>query len=288
MKHALARSMRIPAAAMLLVSAYAVHAAHAAPTAPRVVAIGGAITEIVYALGAGRSLVAVDTTSTFPPATAQLPKVGYQRTLSAEGLLSVRPRLVIATAEAGPPNVLQQVRAAGVTLAQADIAHTPENVMAKIALTAALLDRASEGKRLEASFAQHWAATRARVGRYTTTPRVLFILDQSGAGSMVAGSGTAADAMIGYSGGVNALGNMKGYKPLTAEAVIAAAPDVLLITTEGLKAIGGVGKLLERPGLGLTPAGRNRKVVAMDGLYLLGFGPRLPQAVGELAGRLHQ
>jgi iron complex transport system substrate-binding protein len=273
---------------MLLVSAYAVHAAHAAPTAPRVVAIGGAITEIVYALGAGRSLVAVDTTSTFPPATAQLSKVGYQRTLSAEGLLSVRPRLVIATAEAGPPNVLQQVRAAGVTLAQADIAHTPENVMAKIALTAALLDRASEGKRLEASFAQHWAATRARVGRYTTTPRVLFILDQSGAGSMVAGSGTAADAMIGYSGGVNALGNMKGYKPLTAEAVIAAAPDVLLITTEGLKAIGGVGKLLERPGLGLTPAGRNRKVVAMDGLYLLGFGPRLPQAVGELAGRLHQ
>jgi iron complex transport system substrate-binding protein len=104
---------------------------------------------------------------------------------------------------------------------------------------------------------------------------------------MVSGEGTAADAMIRLAGGVNALSGVSGYKPLTAEAVVAAAPEVILITREGMEAVGGGKQLFRRPGLALTPAGKAKRVVALDALYLIGFGPRLPQAVRDLAGGLH-
>lgn len=270
----------------------ALAAAQVGAAEPKIASIGGAITEIVYALAAEDQLVAVDTTSKFPPAATRLPTVGYQRALSAEGLLSMQPDLIIATAEAGPPNVLQQVRAAGVTVVQTAVTYTADNVLDKVRLIASLLNRSAKGQQLEQSFTRDWRATRQRVEGYRQraqyTPKVLFIFDQSGANSMVAGSGTAADAMIVYSGGRNVMHAIKGYKPLTAEAVIAAAPDVLLITNEGLAAIGGIEKLLQRPGLALTPAGKHKKVIAMDSLYLLGFGLRLPQAVTELAQQLHQ
>lgn len=254
----------------------------------RVIAIGGAMTEIVYALGAQQSLVAVDTTSSYPAATAALPKIGYQRTLSAEGLLSLRPDAVLATSEAGPPMVLNQLRAAGVRVEQLSSTHTTENVIEKIRLAATVLGRQQQADQLVRNFLHDWRTTTQAVAQYKQQPRVLFILDQSGSASMIAGSDTAADAMIRYAGGINVMAAVKGYKPLTAEAVVGAAPDIIVSTTEGLTAIGGMEQLLQRPGLALTPAGRARRVIAFDTLFLLGFGPRLPQAVRELAQGLHQ
>jgi iron complex transport system substrate-binding protein len=103
----------------------------------------------------------------------------------------------------------------------------------------------------------------------------------------VSGSGTSSESMIELAGGVNAVTGFTNYKPLTAEGVVAAAPDVILLTSRGLESAGGVDALLKQPGLALTPAGKARRVVAMDDLYLLGFGPRLGQAVKELCGKLH-
>lgn len=257
----------------------------------RIVSIGGALTETLYALGAQADLVGVDTTSLFPDAARQLPSVGYARALSAEGVLSLRPTLVVASQEAGPPAVLRQIESARVPLALLDADHRFEGVVARTQRLAALCGRVEAGRTLVAELQQRWAQAQDQVGKRATgsrsAPRVLFVLSHSMAQVRVSGGGTAADAMLRYAGTVNVLGSVDGYKPLTPEAAIAAAPDVILATEQGLQAAGGIDGLLKAPGLAQTPAGRARRVVALDALLLLGFGPRLPQAVAALADALH-
>jgi len=253
-----------------------------AAAAQRIVSVGGALTEIVYRLGAQGALVATDTTSMWPEPARTLPKVGYMRTLSAEGVMSMQPTLLLAPAEAGPATVLQQLQAAGVRIVRASNEHSFDALLANVALVADAIDRRAEGEALTADLKREWSATRSKLAG-KPTPRVLFILSHAANNVQVAGGGTAADAMIRLAGGANAMTGFTGYKPLSAEAAIGAAPDVILVTREGLEAVGGVDALLTRPGLALTPAGKAKRVVALDALYLLGFGPRLPQAVAELA-----
>lgn len=257
-----------------------------ASSAPRVVSVGGAITEIVWALGASDTLVGVDTTSTWPAAAQALPKVGYPRMLSAEGLLSLAPSLVLATAEAGPPNTLSQLRQAGVKLLTTSSGHGFDNLLTNVGQVAGALGRAEAGAALQDRLRLEWAATRATIQKSARPPRVLFVFSHAANNVQVAGADTAADAMIRLAGGVNAMSGFAGYRPLTAEAVVSAAPEVILATREGLGAVGGADALLRRPGLALTPAARSQRVLGFETLYLLGFGPRLPQAVRELASGL--
>jgi iron complex transport system substrate-binding protein len=257
----------------------------------RIVSIGGALTETLFALGAQAELVGADTTSLFPEAARQLPSVGYARALSAEGVLSLRPTLVVASQEAGPPAVLRQIESARVPLALLDADHRFEGVVARTQRLADLCGRAEAGRALATDMQQRWALAQDQVAQRASAgkpaPRVLFVLSHSMAQVRVSGSGTAADAMLRYAGTVNVLSGVEGYKPLTPEAAIAAAPDVILATEQGLQAAGGIDGLLKAPGLAQTPAGRARRVVAMEALLLLGFGPRLPQAVAALADALH-
>jgi iron complex transport system substrate-binding protein len=273
--------------------------AWAAAAPQRIVSVGGAITETLFALGAQGDIVGVDTTSLYPAVATTLPSVGYARALSAEGVLSLRPSLVLAGAEAGPPAVLRQLEAAGLTLTLLDTDHRALGVFARTQRIADACGRAAAGRALVAALQQEWATTSARVARQRQAtvqaatqaggrpPRVLFVLSHSMAQLRVAGQNTAADAMLSLAGAANALSGFEGYKPLTPEAVIAAAPDIVLATDQGVLAAGGVDGLLAAPGLALTPAGRQRRVLAMDALLLLGFGPRLPQAVAALADGLH-
>jgi iron complex transport system substrate-binding protein len=257
----------------------------------RIVSVGGALTETLYALGAQGDLVGADTTSLFPEAARQLPSVGYSRTLSAEGVLSLRPTLVVASQEAGPPAVLRQIESARVPLALLDADHRFEGVVARTQRLAELCGRVEAGRTLVAELQQRWAQAQDQVTKRAAggrpAPRVLFVLSHSMAQVRVSGSGTAADAMLRYAGTVNVLDSVNGYRPLTPEAAIAAAPDVILATEQGLQAAGGIDGLLKAPGLAQTPAGRARRVVALEALLLLGFGPRLPQAVAALADALH-
>lgn len=297
MKHPIDKQRRMvlgTAAAGMLLTMLPAGAANA--KALRVAVAGGAITEVVYALDAGAMLIGSDTTSTYPAAALALPKMGYQRALSAEGVLSLRPDLLLASAEAGPPTALQQIAAAGVRVVTLSEQHDVQSVRDKISGSAKALGLASRGEGLLKSFDSDWQAAMASIQaerqQQAGKPplRVLFILSNSGTQAMVAGHDTAADAMIRYAGAVNALGGkdgFKGYKPLTAESAIAAAPDVLMTTSEGLAAMGGLAQLLKMPGVALTPAARNKRVVAdMDALLLLGFGPRLPAALRRLSAQL--
>jgi iron complex transport system substrate-binding protein len=275
------RTLTLAAALGCAVPAARARAADAG--APRVVTVGGALTEIVYALGAEALLVGTDTTSLYPEAARATPKVGYARALSAEGVLSLRPTVLIATAEAGPPAVLAQLEAAGVRLVRGDGGHSIDALLRNVQAIGAALGRGEQARRLAAELQDQWRATAARIAPRAPAPRVLFVLSHVATSVQVAGEGTAAAAMIALAAARNALTGFSGYRPLTAEAAVAAAPDFVLTTTQGVEALGGTERLLAQPGLALTPAARARRVLALDALYLLGFGPRMPQAVAEVA-----
>lgn len=256
------------------------------PSAPRLVTISGAITEVVYALGAEAQLVGTDTTSLYPDAALKTPKVGYMRQLSAEGLLSLKPDAVIGTTESGPPIVLDQLRSAGVKVELIEADHSWGEVQRKVAAVGRAAARERQARLLQSRLDAEWAAVLARTSAVAgKKPRVLFILAHS-PNLQVSGEKTAAHSVIGFAGGVNCLGGFQGYRPMTAEAMASAAPDVIVTTTQGVEAQGGIEKFWQRPELALTPAFKKRALIAQDALALLGFGPRLPGTIDELHGRL--
>lgn len=252
----------------------------------RLISLGGGITEVVYALGAQSTLVGTDTTSLYPVAAQATAKVGYLRSLSAEGLLALRPTALVASSEAGPPVVLDQLRSAGVRFSLVKSDHTWAEVHRKVLAVGEVTRRVDAAARFWQELDAQWQTVltqvKAGAGR---GPRVLFILSHSGS-PMVSGEGTAADAVIRFMGARNALGGFKGYRPMTAEAMAAAAPETVLTTTQGLQAMGGVEKFWDRPELMLTPAWRQRQhahaLVHRDALELLGFTPRMPALVASL------
>jgi iron complex transport system substrate-binding protein len=254
---------------------------------PRLVSLGGPVTEIVYALGADKNLVGTDTSSIYPTAATKLPQVGYQRNLAAEGVLGLRPTLILASAEAGPPAVVEQLKQSGVSWTTIPADDTVDGAKAKIRAVAHALHLDAKGEVLVQQLNTEIAKAQTLLASEKAKPKVLFIYAR-GAGTVnVAGQGTAADAMIVLAGGTNAVSGYTGYKPITAEAVVAAAPDVILIPSRGLESVGGIDGLLTQPGLAATPAGKLRRVVNMDDLLLLGFGPRLGNAVSQLTHLLH-
>ena len=251
----------------------------------RLITIGGAITETAYDLGFGPKLVATDSSSLYPEAATKLPQIGYERTLSAEGVLALRPTLILASGDAGPKSVMDQIRGAGVKVVTIPSVPGVEGAKEKVQAVADALDRSKAGQELTAKIDQQLAKLPPAKPE-AQRAKVLFIYARGGGTLNVSGSGTAADAMITAAGGRNAVTGYNGYKPLTAESAVNAAPDVILLTSRGLESMGGIEQLLRSPGLAETPAGRAHRVVTMDDLLLLGFGPRTGEAVTELATKL--
>ena len=254
----------------------------------RVVSVGGAVTEIIYALGLSDRIVAVDSTSSYPEEAASKPNVGYMRRLAAEPILSLEPSMVLAVEDAGPPAVLDQMREAGLPVALIPDDPSPAGVLDKIERVAAALGEEEKGRALAARLKGKLDALVTAVARFPMRPRVLFLLSIGRGGALLAaGRKTAAAAIIELAGGVNAVDAFEGYKPLSPEAAVAAAPDVILVTNRSLRLLGGRAGLLGIPEIALTPAGQGRRIIAMDGLLLLGFGPRTGIAIEQLAKRLH-
>lgn len=271
----------------LLVGIWLIFTSHFAFAEERLVTIGGAVTEIVFALGKQSEIVATDITSYYPEATQSITKIGYMRTLSAEGLLSIKPTLVIAEAGAGPRNVLDQLKKAGVTVIQLDENYSALQVAKNIRLIGSVL-KASNAESLAKEYEEAWQLTQKKLAKMEAKPRILFVLDNTGKNPQAAGDDTAANAIINLIQGRNVMaGKYKGYRPLTSESVIAAAPDFIITTKEGVEASGGLESFLEKSGLGLTPAGQSKRVIYQDTLRLLGFTPRLPKMIDELSSATH-
>jgi len=279
--------MRIVLGTLLLAAAGQFAWSGEALSDDRIVSVGGSITEIVYALGAGDRIVAADTTSVYPAETAELPKVGYMRQIAAEPILALDPDLIIASEDAGPPAVLEQIAAAGVPLTI--VVETPDadGVVAKIRQIAAALGRDEEGEALAAETAQNFQSLADVLAPISARPSVLFLLGFADNAPMAAGSNTAADGIIALAGGSNAISGYDGYKPLSPETAATLDPAIVVVSAHSVDMAGGLDALKARPDLGAIPAVQEGRILVMDANYLLGFGPRSPDAARELASQLH-
>lgn len=248
--------------------------------APRILTIGGPVTEIVFALGAGDHVVGVDKSSLFPAEATTRASVGYFRSFAAEGALALSPTLVLAMEGAGPPAALDALRAAGVRVELVPEAHDIAGARARVTHVAALLDRTQQGGRLLSEMPKEPPP------RLPEVPSVVFVYARGGGTLNVSGKQTAAHAMIELAGARNAIEGFEGFRPLTTEALVAAAPDVILMTEHGLASIGGAQGARALPGVALTPAGRSGRIVSVPDLLLLGFGPRLGSALDVLRAEL--
>ncbi|PJF41831.1 MAG: hypothetical protein CUN55_11295 [Phototrophicales bacterium] len=253
----------------------------------RIITIGGSVTEIVFELGAGDRVIARDDSSLYPPSVNELESVGYVRQLSAEPVLALNPTLIITNESAGPPEAIEQLQSAGVTLLIVPSAESVEEVIANVETIATALSLPEAGAEIIAQIENDYAQAQALLETIETKPRVMFIYAR-GAGSVsVAGTNTSAATMIELAGGENVVSEYEGYQPITAEAVVAANPEVILIMTRGLESLGGIEGLLEQPGIAITDAGVNKRIIAIDDLYLLGFSTRIGSAILDLTYLLH-
>ncbi|WP_028632601.1 heme/hemin ABC transporter substrate-binding protein [Pseudomonas parafulva] len=259
----------------------------AAELPQRWVSAGGALSEWISALGGEAHLVGVDTTSQHPPSLKALPSVGYQRQLSAEGILSLRPDVLVGTEEMGPPPVLTQIRKAGVQVELFSSKAEVQAVDQNLARLGQLLGAQAQAQALAANYRQQLDALHAQVRDAQAerpAPGVLLLVGHAGAKPLVAGQGTAGDWVLTQAGGRN-LAEHQGYKNFSNETLAALDPDVIVFSDRALADEQALQALLkENPALAASRAVREKRLVSLDPTLLVGgLGPRLPSTLQALA-----
>lgn len=253
----------------------------------RIVSIGGAITEILYALGVEDRIVGVDTTSLYPPkALGEKPNVGYMRQLSSEGVLGLNPQLILAIEGSGPKETLEVLEAAKIPLVSFPETYSEQGLLDKIKLVAHAMDVDARGACLTAAVSKDLAELKKLRDSVKQPTRVMFVMSFLNGRAMVAGQKTAANEIIKLAGGINAVEGFEGYKPVNDEAIVAAKPDVILSMERGRDSL-DANMVFSNPSFAMTPAAAKKSFIAMDGLYLLGFGPRTAAAARDLALSLY-
>ncbi len=252
----------------------------------RIVSVGGAVTETLFALGMGDRLRAVDTTSTYPASALRLPKVGYLRQLSAEGVLSMEPDLILLSSEAGPAAAVDQLKSSGIPLAQVPVGQTADGLSSMINAVGEAAGLPEEARRLAESVEAQFE-TLATALPSGPKKSVLLILSAGNGPLLGAGANTAASAIIGFSGGALAFPEMEGYKAISMEPVLAADPDWIVLPSHVCEALGGPEGVAKLDIVSRTTAGTQGRVAVIDSHYLLGFGPRAPMAAADLATLLY-
>jgi iron complex transport system substrate-binding protein len=255
----------------------------------RIVPLSGDIAEIIWGLGLGANIVAVDLSAVYPPELLELPKIGVERNLNAEGILALTPTVVIGKEAAGPPPVLEQVRGAGVPVVIIVEPQTIEAPTAKITATAEALGVPEAGATLAAETQASIDEAMALAAQAATAPTALVLYLQQGGIQLVAGGGTVASAMLEAAGAVDAAttAGIMGYQPVTAEALVAAAPEIIVTQTLGVEAVGGLEALSEIPGVAETPAAQNSRIYVYDDELLLGMTPRTGQQLMQMVLDFH-
>ena len=250
----------------------------AKPSELRIVSLNGAVTEIVAALGHEKELVGVDVTSTYPKEVKNTAKdLGHVRSISIEGIMALKPTLIIGTDKDMSPELLEKIKKSGVKAELFNQEFTPEGTKRLIGDVAKVLDH-KDFTALNAKI----DADLKNVKPLTTVPKVLFIYARGANMMMVSGTGTPVDRIIQLAGAKNAITDFEDFKPLTPEALIKGNPDVILLFNTGLESLGGAEGVFKIPGVDKTNAGKKKMLIAMDGGLLSGFGPRLGEAAVQL------
>lgn len=253
------------------------------PDGTRLITLFGDVTEIVYALGVEEFLVARDTSSIYPRVAEELPNLGFAGALNAEAVLDFEPTLIIGTTMAGPPEVLEQLRQAGVEVLIIEDLNSLDEPQIKIRFVGAALGIPERAEALALDVENRMQAVLA-AAENDKPLRVMHIYIRRGGLQLVSGEGNKAQAIIEAAGGIDAAAEagIVGWQPLTPEALVEADPEVFLVMDRGFSVVGGIEGLLQIPGVAETKAGRGQHVISMPDLYLLGFGPRLPEAIADL------
>lgn len=258
----------------------------AAVAQQRIITAGSAITETVCALGDCNKIVGSDKTSTYPESIQSLPSIGYRNGIHAEGIISLKPTLIIAEKDYVKDEVLSQLSASGIKLLIIDRKLNVTDTKKFIAQIANELNRQAEGKKLIASIDADIAEANTLLKKVTSKPKVVGIYNRGSSTMSLAGKETFSE-ILNYAGAENVFTAVEGYKPLNTEALIAANPDYLLTTTFGLESLGGVDGFLKVPGVAQTTAGKKKQIVSIDNLMLTNFGPRIGKAIKELVLLIH-
>ena len=247
----------------------------------RIAVAGGSITEVLYFIEAQDRIVAVDTTSTFPKEAQAFPSVGYVRGLSTEGLLSLRPSLVIGEEDMGPPEVVKQIDMAGVPVIKIPETPTSEGILQKIRCVAKILDMSSKAESLIAEKLSPMVAqlNQVRSGA-SSSPAAALILDAHSGSLMSAGNTTSGHGFLEMTGAENVFADFSGWKPVTSEAILSSNPDFIVVSLLSAES-------RQPPVIPLQGSRIDSQVIAMDATAILGFGPRTIQAALELAQTFH-
>ncbi|MFJ4677789.1 hemin ABC transporter substrate-binding protein [Kitasatospora sp. NPDC088783] len=261
-------------------------------SADRIIPLNGSLAELVFSLGLGDRAVARDVSTTFEQA-AKLPVITQAHEVSAEGVLSLHPTVVLADRSTGPAEAVDQIRAAGVPLIVLDDAKKLDDVGPRIDRVAAALGVPEAGARLKERTQRQIADVQAQLpAAGATRPKVAFLyLRGSASVFLLGGPDSGAPSLIEAAGGEDAgtAAHLTGdFTPLTSEALVKAAPDAILVMNKGLESVGGVDGLLELPGVAQTPAGLDRRIIAVDDGRLLSYGPRTPEVLRDIATQLHR
>ncbi len=236
----------------------------------RIISAGSAVTELILALHAEQSLVAVDVTSQLPEGQP-LPKIGYHRRLSAEGLLALSPTKLIGSDEMGPAPVLQQLKSTGVDIEVVNTQANVDGLKARIDQIAAILNKSQEAQQLKSLVDQQVQSLKANQPT-EQKKKVLFLLIHEGRAANVAGTDTTPDAIIRLAGAINpAADKITAYKPLSSESMVEMQPDVILVSGRSFEKLGGPDAIIKMmPLLAATPAGQNKQIITIDGAALVG------------------
>jgi iron complex transport system substrate-binding protein len=248
----------------------------------RIITLSAALTETVDALGFGPQIVAIDVTSTYPAYTSKLPKVSQNRTVSTEGIISFGPDLVLAPEGGLSKATESQLKSAGIKVVILKQEFSVKGASTFIRQVAAALGTTPKGEELVKKTEPEVSKALALVKKNPKSPKVLFIYARGSGVMMVAGKDTNIDAIIKLAGGKNAAQGFSKFKPYTTESLVNANPDIILMFDFGYKSLGGAASILKMPGVSLTNAGKNKRIVEMDGELLTGFSTRLAQAITQL------
>jgi len=256
----------------------------------RIIPVDGDLAEIVFALGLGDNVVATDLSATYPPEADALPQIGYQRALSAEPIAALEPTLVLATDLARPVEVIDQLRSLDIPVVLIARQVSLEGPATKVRAVAKALGVPRRGEALIATMQVEIDAALEAAAAVTDQPRVLVLYVRGEQTQLIFGKGSGIDVLLPAVGAVDVAAELEigETQQITAEALLRAAPDVLILSTTGLASVGGIDGLLSIPGLAETPAGKNRRVLTFEDQYLFGAGPRYGQLLLELVHAIHQ
>ncbi|MDA9719536.1 ABC transporter substrate-binding protein [Betaproteobacteria bacterium] len=255
----------------------------------KVVVAGGSLTEIMYFLGLQKKIVALDVTSSFPIEAKKLPSIGYVRALSTEGVLSLEPTLVIGENDMGPENVVEQIKRTNIDLRIIPEIHSAEGIKSKVLCLGTIFDLNDKTKKKvnDELIPLIDDLEEIQEKNKKLKKRILLILSMQGTSPVVAGLGTAGDGFIKMTGASNVITEFEGWKPVSPESLILSNPDYILITSRGMRSFKSIDELVKQPALSLTNAAKNRNVVDINGMAMLGFGPRGIMTALEVARRIY-